>query len=261
MQRCPSLRSSWSKFLRLKRLGPASEKQGMSSLQRYKRSGGFYQLLSLIETFGPQKKEKFIEMIEAESPAWAQALRDKMLTLERIFTWPDETVNEVFKEMQPKSLAFALEGLKEEQKARITKFLSHAEQRRLSDVLTESKPKPDEIASSLVKVVELARKMLQEKSLHAEKFDAKLIIPEDFEQRLEEQGIGALSAHLSSVPQNAGEVMAAAQSAASADPSKAPTLEVAQLQRTLALMLKENKALKEEVRVLREKLDQIKKIA
>jgi hypothetical protein len=52
-----------------------------------------------------------------------------------------------------------------------------------------------------------------------------------------------------------------AAAAAHADPTKAPTLEVAQLQRTLAAMLKENKALKEEVRILREKLEQIRKIA
>ncbi|MBX3021974.1 MAG: hypothetical protein KF799_09885 [Bdellovibrionales bacterium] len=229
----------------------------MSSLSRYKKSGGFYQLLSLIETFGPQKKEKFMEMIEAESAAWAQALRDKMLTLERIFTWPDEVIIEIFKEMQPKSLAFALEGLKEEQKARITKFLSHAEQRRLTDVLTESKPKPEEISSTLVKVVETARRMIHERQLHVEKFDQKLLIPEDLEARLEEQGSGSSSGHSSAAVNDA----VAAVAAATADPGKAPTLEVAQLQRTLALMLKENKALKEEVRGLRDKLDQIKKFA
>ncbi|NJL23779.1 MAG: hypothetical protein HC902_00410 [Calothrix sp. SM1_5_4] len=159
----------------------------MSSLQRYKKSGGFFQLLSLIETFGPQKKEKFLEMIETESPVWAQALREKMLTVERIFSWPDQVILEVFKQMQPKSMAFALEGLKDEQKERVTVFLSHAEKRRLSDVLTESKPKPEEISATLVKLVEIARRMLQERELHAEKFDDKLLIPEDYENRLEER--------------------------------------------------------------------------
>jgi regulator of replication initiation timing len=49
--------------------------------------------------------------------------------------------------------------------------------------------------------------------------------------------------------------------AASGTPVAASTLEVAQLQRTLAMVMKENKALKEDVRHLREKLDQIKKFA
>jgi flagellar motor switch protein FliG len=59
----------------------------MSSISRYKKAGGFIQLVSLIETFGAPKREKFIEMIDAESPVWAKALRDKMLSIERIFSW------------------------------------------------------------------------------------------------------------------------------------------------------------------------------
>lgn len=232
----------------------------MSSLQRYKKSGGFEQLMSLIETFGPQKKEKFLEMIELESAAWGQALRDRMLTIERIFTWPDETMIEVFKELPPKSLAFVLAGMKDEQKARVNKFLSHAEQRRLDDILTESKPKPEEIASTFVKVVEQARRMIRERILHVEKFDAKLLIEEDIESRLEGQGGGAARATGTLSLADTQAVQEAA-TAAAADPSKAPTLEMAQLQRSLALMLKENKALKAEVQTLRDKLDQIKRIA
>lgn len=235
----------------------------MSSLQRYKKSGGFFQLLSLIETFGPQKKEKFLEMIEAESPVWAQALRDKMLTLERVFQWPDQVVVDVFKQLQPKTLAFALQGIKEEQKARIMPFFSASEKRRIDDILTESSPKPDEIASSLVKVVELTRRMLVDKELHAEKFDEKLVIPEDFESKLEEQGAMAYANNLShpDVVETAAPRVAAAPVAGGAAAPAANSAETAQLKQTAALLLKENKALKDEVRALRDKLDQIRKIA
>lgn len=238
----------------------------MSSLSRYKKSGGFFQLLSLIETFGPQKREKFLEMIEQESPAWSKALRDKLLSIERIFSWPDQVVIEVFKQLQPKSQAFALSGLKDEYRTKLDPFFSPSEKRRHQDVLTESKPKPEEIASTMVKLVESARQMLKDRELQAEKFDEGLLIPEDFESKLESGAAAHVPAPAAqSAPvENEGSaphpqvqqppVMAAA-------PGGDHSAEVYQLQKNLALVLKENKTLKDEVKLLRGKLEQIKKIA
>lgn len=243
----------------------------MSSLSRYKKSGGFFQLLSLIETFGPQKREKFLEMIEAESPAWAKAIREKILTIERVFAWPDQVVVEIFKRLPPKSQAFALTGLKDEYKAKVEQFFSAAEKRRLQDVLTESKPKPEEVASTMVKLLEVSRQMLKDREIQAEKIDEGLLIPEDFESKLE-TGAGASHSSSSSVSVHASHAavdsdapasmpnlqsLAAVASVAGGDQSA----EVYQLQKTLSVVLKENKTLKDEVKVLRAKLEQIKKIA
>ncbi len=235
----------------------------MSSLSRYKKSGGFIQLLSLIETFGPQKREKFLEMIEQESPAWAKALREKILTVERLFSWPDQVVVEIFKRLPPKSQAFALTGLKDEQKAKIGPFLSAAEKRRLDDVLTESQPKPEEVTSTMVKLLEMARGLLKDRELHAEKFDEGLLIPEDFEAKLEATAAGFTPPVQTANPEaeatRAAELtynIPAAPAASASD-----NAEVYQLQRTLTVVLKENKALKDELKTLRGKLEQIKKIA
>src|SRR5665213_991272 len=221
----------------------------MSSLQRYKKSGGFVQLLSLIETFGPQKKEKFLEMIEAEDKIWAKALRDKMLTLERIFQWPDKTVIEIFKSLPHKNQALALQGLKEDQRARIIAFFSAAERRRLDEIVDESKPKLEDIASNMIKVIEMTRKMLAAGDLRPEKFDAGLLIPEDFEAKLDNQGAQyhADAAVEEAVAHGAGYSASQNDHLPHAPPA---TLEMAQIQRALAAVAKENKALKEEVRVL-----------
>lgn len=238
-----------------------AEKILMSSLLRYKKSGGFNQLLSLIETFGTDKKKKFIEMVESESSVWADALREKMLSVERILNWPDQVMIEVFKNMQPKNLVYALEGISPEQKARILTFFSSAEKRRMSDILTESAPKPEEIAATLVKVVEQARKMLQERTLHADKFDAALVIPEDYESKLESQqqaSGGITAAAMAQVMANASRAPNPADAGASE--TTAAGADVIQLQKTLGIIAKENKWLKDEVRALREKLDQIKKL-
>ncbi len=230
----------------------------MSSLARYKKSGGFVQLLSLLETFGPQKKEKFLEMIDSENQAWGIALRDKMLTLERIFSWPDQVLIEVFKNLPPRNLAVGLSGIKEEQKARLLVFFSTSERRRLDDLVTENVPKLEEIAANMVKIVELTRKMLNDGTLRAERFDDRLFIPEDYEAKLDHRGFGTKPAAVKSAGDSGVHTH---HHSPTADAHAVPSAEVGQLQKTLGLVLKENKHLKDEVRILREKLDQIKRIA
>ena len=223
----------------------------MSSIQRYKKSGGFFQLLSLIETFGAQKREKFLEMIEAESPFWAQGLREKMLSIERIFSWPDEVAIEVVKSLPTKNMAVALRGLKEEQRARMLVFFTVADKRRMEDAQSDE-PKPEEISANMVKVVEMARKMLVHGELRAEKFDEGLIIPEEYEAKLEAMSGQAYASRVASGPTLVAPGHATPESGGH---------ELQHLQRTLAGVVKENKALKDEVRILREKLEQIRKIA
>lgn len=237
----------------------------MSSLLRYKKSGGFIQLLSLIETFGPQKKEKFIEMVESENVIWAKALREKMLTLERILSWPDQYVIEVFKSLPQKNLSLALEGLKEDQRGRLMAYFSASEVRRLDDLRGgQVGTKPEDISANILKVIELARRMLIEGNLRPDKFDVTLAIPEEFENKLEAQtALPNAEMHKAQVkkPAEEGASVRAHTPSTSAEPSAAPSAELGQLHRTLTVVLKENKTLKDEVRILREKLDQIKRIA
>ena len=237
----------------------------MSSISRYKKTGGFLQLLSLIETFGGQKREKFIEMIDAESPVWAKALREKMLSIERIFSWSDQVAIEVIKGLPVKNMAVVMEGLKEEQRARMLVFFSPSDKRRMEDALVD-KPKPEEITANMVKLVELARKMLMQGELRAEKFDEGLLIPEEFEAKLEAMTGKAyadkVTAGATAVAAGSTQAPATGTLATKADhPGELSGHEVQHLQRTLALMVKENKTLKEELRNLRDKLDQIKRIA
>jgi hypothetical protein len=133
----------------------------------------------------------------------------------------------------------------------------------MDDALSESPPKPDDVASNMVKLVELTRKMLSAGDLRPEKFDEKLMIPEDFEAKLEQSGFQAGAAKAADAHNEVyhnGVVVEEPNTSGNGAPVP-PTLEVAQLQRTAALLIKENKALKDEVRVLRDKLEQIKKIA
>jgi len=238
----------------------------MSMLARYKKPGGFLQLLSLIESFGGQKREKFMEMINAEDPTWAQALQSKMLSIERLFKWPEQTITEIFRVLPAKNLACAMKGISKENAEKVLKYLSHAEKRKLEDEMGALEAKPEDIFAAFVRVIEVTRKMIKERDIHLEKIDPDLMIPENFEEQLAgKAALTSSSSHAHVAP--AAEVVLDNQQLALKKKAEAGELdakasaEIVNLHRTLQVVSKENAALKEEVKRLHDKLDQIRRIA
>lgn len=230
----------------------------MSMIARYKRSGGFVQLLSLLETSGQQKRDKFLEIIREESPAWADALETRLISIDRIFKWSDEVVSEIFKGLPTRNLACAIKGISKEEADRILKFMGHGEKRKLEDELATLAAKPEEINATFIKVIEITRKMIVDGYIRLEKVDPSLDIPEDMEEKLEHEK-GVVTKPVVSLAED--RRAEAVQEAISKAQSSGGGAEVLQLQRMVQNLSKENKALKDENKQLKERLDQIRKIA
>lgn len=170
----------------------------------------------------------------------------------------------------------AIEGLKEDHKARMMVFFSPSDKRKMEDAIGDAKPKPEEISANLVKLIELARKMINQGDLRPEKFDETLLIPEEIENKLA-QGQGFEGAAGAAAAGGAGGDSGELSFGKFDGPGGASgggggaglgalnvsniTGELMKVQQTISNLQKENKSLKDENRVLREKLDQIKKIA
>ena len=105
----------------------------MSMLSRYRKSGGFKQLLMLIETCGKQKQENFLKLIEAEDAKWAQAVKTKMLSMEKILSWDAEVLAEIFSRVQDLTMATAMHGLTEDDWKKISSTFSHSQIRKLEE--------------------------------------------------------------------------------------------------------------------------------
>lgn len=224
----------------------------MSMIARYKRSGGFIQLLSLVETSSATKQEKFLEIIESENRDWSEAIKKYSLSQERIWSWPDEVVVEIFKELPLRNMACALNGISAENKNRIMNYMSHSEKRKVEDEMGSTNANSDEFNGTMLKVLEITRKMITEGRLRPEKFDPTLEIPENIEDKLSRgEGLGAQDKKMDQMQE------AVLKASSSANPSA----EVVQLQKITQNLNKEVKSLREENRVLKEKLEQIRKIA
>ena len=236
-----------------------------SMLGRYKKPGGFLQLLSLLESFGPQKREKFMNLIEDEDISWARALKSKMLTIERLFTWPEDVISEVFRRLPIKNLACVLKNGKAADVEKIVKFMTHAERRKLDDEMAAMSPKPEEVFATYVKVIELTRKMIKEGEIRIEKFEPNLIIPEGYEMNLmNDMGADEPTVKTTWTQMEAAQAPQAAHAPQAHDTHHAhhpDQADVVALQRTIAVLTKENRALKDELHAIRSRLDQIKKIA
>lgn len=239
----------------------------MGMLDRYRKTGGFVQLLALIETCGPSKQEKFLEIVRAEDPRWADAVRVKMLDMNRIYSWNDDTLAEIVGTLQDLTVAIAMHAAPEAVKERINKMLTHGRKRKIDDLYGSNNPSPGELAATHTKIIETVRKMAHDGYIRFDKVDPQLHIDEKFEEMLNKPPQAAPTA-LSAVPSSSSsdfkiEYETGAEPAAEADaaPSANATAEISSLRKKVTDLSKEVAVLRHELSIARNKLEQIKKIA
>ncbi len=251
----------------------------MSMIDRYRKKGGFVQLLNLIETTGKDKQEKFLKMIADESPLWETEVRKRLLTVDKVLSWNPTYLAEIFPRVAPLQLAMVVGGLPPEKAEMFMKVLTYKEKRFVEDTLEDKKPAPGETSSGLMKLFSEIRKMEAEGSLKFEKFDPEMVIPEDIEEKLG-KGVSVfhspLSAattdlHPTSPTHSAGPSPAAAMTQSQAAHGAAAPVsngvptnlaeELTTLRRKLVQLTQENHKLQQDNQTMKEKLEQIKKIA
>ncbi len=157
----------------------------MAMLTRYRKSGGFLQLLQLIETCNEAKKEKLLENVRNENARWAQEIVNKMLSMERILSWDANVLSDISTQLQDLTLAVAFHGFSEEQINKFTELFSHTQKRKIEDLQAEKNPTPGEIATAHMKIIEEVRSMITNGEIYIKNIDPDLMIEDDIEEKLE----------------------------------------------------------------------------
>ena len=229
-------------------------------LDRYRKSGGFVQLLNLIETSGPQKQTKFLELVREEDPRWADAIVEKTLSIQKICGWSNEALMEVVANLQPLALSVMLHGLEPEVREKILAAMSNSARRNVMDSFNASKPTPAEISTTFGRVITEIRKMIGDGRLRMDKIDPSLVVADDIEEQLKKPEKGKdkdSESHDDAVfaDSNVVELHPELGHVPSTNP------EVNMLKKKLQHLVTENANLKHEVLRLRSKLEQIKRIA
>ncbi len=243
-------------------------------VDRYKKSGGFVQLLQVLETCGPKKYEQFMNIITTEDPSWAEAIKEKMLNFDKILNWKPEVMLEVLANVNGLAFATAVKGLAPDAQTKFLASLSNQDKRKLETQLADMKPTPMEVSSCMMKVISETRGLLTSNTLKAAKIDSNLVIPENFEDKLSakvQKGTCLLESDVmfgDEIPYAVGPGGGLPNLAAVPNPSIASSVgaggaaaEAEKMQRKLVTLVREVQTLKQENSVLKDKLEKIKKIA
>ncbi|UOF02923.1 FliG C-terminal domain-containing protein [Bdellovibrio reynosensis] len=235
-------------------------------LDRYKKKGGFNQLLQLLETSPSAKREQFLGLISSESPVWEDALRKRILTINRVYGWDGQYLVEIFSRVQPLTLANALHGTPVADVDKLLSCLPPISKRKITDLMAESNPTPAEKATCIGRMLSEVRGFISQRIITLEKVDPELAVPENIEEIL---AVTPFSAPISEdVPSSTSSEESKPLSFGVYDnpPTTAPSgagaqAEVDFLKRKVNQLTSEVNALKHENTVLKDKLAQIKKIA
>lgn len=234
----------------------------MGMLDRYKKKGGFVQLLTLIESSGKAKQDQFLSLIKQENPVWEEAIRKKSLTLEKLLSWNQIYLGEILSRIQPLTLSTALHGLPQERLEQILGCLSITERRKIFSAIEESKPSQAEINTCIMRLLTETRGFMLGGVVKMDKVDPEMAIPDNYEEILNSQ------AQTASLQQALKDT-----TAPELTPEGEPKLvfdgrghgeskdDFEFLRKKVHLLTQENTQLKQENSQMKHKLEQIRKIA
>jgi hypothetical protein len=234
----------------------------MSTLSRYQKSGGFLQLLQLIETCGKQKQDNFLLMIENEDQRWSDAIKEKMLTMERILSWNNSVLGEIAGRLQQLTVATLIHSLKPEDATRLVESFSHSQKRAIEDLKNSKTPSAAEVSSAAIKVLQEVRTMITQGYIRLDKVAPSMFIPEDIEDKLGKTG--AFEANEPIVEESSKLEVSNVRPIGTAKGGNTDVKDTAEyntLNNKYQQLQTENNNLKSEVKLLRDKLAQIRKIA
>lgn len=228
----------------------------MSMIMRYKKPGGFKQLLKLIETSGKGKQEKFLAIVKDEDSVWAATIEQKMLTMEKILSWNESTISEIFSRLNDLTISLCSFVLTEDQWKSATRTFSHSRLRNLKDLFHGKTPSVAEQSTAIVNVLTEVRTMIDDGVIKLDQVDENLVIDDKIEDILM-QNLGAQKVELSVVPQEVKKL----QKEIIVESVEDIQTELNKLRKKIVSLGTENHNLRRENEEFRKKLLQIKKLS
>ncbi len=148
----------------------------MSVLARYRKSGGFSQLLALIESCDSQRQEKLLHLIAVEDPGWVVLVKRKMLTLEKIFSWPPEILASFLDQVPERILVASLYCVEQKTADRVLKSFSVNRSKDLTHLYFQLQLSPAEKSAASIKIIQMVRELEADRKINLKLIDPTLEI-------------------------------------------------------------------------------------
>lgn len=151
----------------------------MSMLQRFRKPGGFLQLLTLIETCDASKQKNLLNLVGAEDPGWAHLVKVKSLTFERIMSWPVEVLMEVTPHLPDRVLASVYQmalilphGV--EMQDKWLQSLPSVKAKEIKSLADSAAVSGSENQAAVIKMIQTVRELSAKGQIQFQKFDPGL---------------------------------------------------------------------------------------
>ncbi len=147
----------------------------MSILARYRKPGGFKQLLQLIETSQPVKQAKLLEVVAKEDPKWADLIKAKRINPEMVLSWKPEELAVIFEHMNPRHCACVFKNMGPDSIKSYATLFTGEKYRDLKSIVDEiDSPKESEVIAAHNNMLETVRYLDEEKKIDLRFIDPKL---------------------------------------------------------------------------------------
>lgn len=153
----------------------------MSMLNRFRKPGGFNQLLALVETCDQQKRKSLLDLVGSEDPGWAYLVKVKSISFERILSWPVNVLMEITPHLSDRILMTAYhmaEAMAKSSHSDIhekwLKSLPAMKAKEILNLAQSSAINPIEHHSAAVKIIQTVRELEAKGQIRFAQFDPAL---------------------------------------------------------------------------------------
>lgn len=143
-------------------------------LNRFRKPGGFIQLLQLIESCDGEKQKNLIKLIASEDPGWASLVKAKQLSYQKVLSWPQPSLALILESIPYRTLLALVAGSQHTQKEVLKSTVSPSLWARLTKDLEETSFEPSEHKVAQLKLLSVVREMEQEGKIKLASIDQLL---------------------------------------------------------------------------------------
>ncbi len=149
----------------------------MSTLARFKKNGGFFQLLTLIESCGPDKQRSLLHLVALEDPGWALLVKQKVLRFEKIMSWPTESLALVTPHIPDPLAATLLHCLTPALQEKWLSAFGNIRSKQIKYLSTNLSVTSNEKTSATIRLIQTIRELDATGTVKMSELDSSLSIP------------------------------------------------------------------------------------
>lgn len=148
----------------------------MSMLARFRKIGGFSQLLLLLETTEGERQRQLMRMVASEDPGWAYMVRGKLLTVDRILNWPIDVLLEISPLISDSVATVIWIQIQPYQQDKWLKCISPNRLRAIKELAGAKEWTSGEKNAAAIKLIQTVRQLIQEDKIPLQSVDPSLVL-------------------------------------------------------------------------------------